>query len=98
MTLDDLQREITAGTPVELEVHAVDPMIYVAYLVDGPARTPISDTSGKSIPFRSRYAVSNALREAGAREATFIHRSAYGEMVGMDTETAPTELRETVTL
>jgi len=41
MTLDELSTLLTAGAHVDLEVHALDPMLYVAYRMDGGKRTPL---------------------------------------------------------
>ncbi len=98
MTLDDLSILLTAGANVDLEVHALDPMLYVAYRLEGDARTPLRQPDGAVLQFRSRYAAQRALREAGAATATFIHRSAYGEMIGMDTAGQDAELREIMVL
>jgi hypothetical protein len=98
MTLDELSTLLTAGAHVDLEVHALDPMLYVAYRLEGGNRTPLRAADGTVLQFRSRYAAQRSLREAGAAVATFIHRSAYGEMIGLDTAGQESELRETMVL
>lgn len=98
MTLEELSTLLTSGAHVNLEVHALDPMLYVAYLREGEKRTPLREAGGDVLHFRSRYAAQRALRDAGAAAATFIHRSAYGEMIGMDTAGQETELREIMVL
>jgi hypothetical protein len=97
MTLTELSGLIGAGSDPVLEIHGLDPMIYVVYrIVDGTPH-PLCD-GRKTMQFRSRYAAQRALAECGATTATFVHRSAYGEMVGLDADGAETELRETVFL
>jgi hypothetical protein len=81
-----------------MEVHGLEAMVYVAYSLNGERRMPICGADGQSVQFRSRYAAQVALRDAGVTEATFVHRSAYGEMIGMDTAGQDTELRETIRL
>jgi hypothetical protein len=97
MTLTELGALIEAGVEPVLEIHGLDPMLYVVYrIVDGRPQA-LCDARG-TMQFRSRYAAQRALAECGATTATFIHRSAYGEMVGLDTEDSANELRETVFL
>ena len=98
MTLDELTSLMTSGVHVTMEVHALEAVIYVAYRLDGERREPICGPDGQSVQFPSRYAAQLALGDAGVTEATFVHRSAYGEMIGMDTADQDTELRETIRL
>ena len=98
MTLDELSILMTSGAHVSMEVHALEAVVYVAYRLDGERREPICGPDGQSVQFPSRYAAQLALRDAGVSEATFVHRSAYGEMIGMDTDGQDTELRETMKL
>jgi len=94
MTLDDLQQLFATGATPALEIHGLDPMLYVVYRVDGARPEPLLDRRGDTLRFRSRYAAQRALAECGAQRAAFVHRSAYGEMVGLDDHGADTELRE----
>ena len=98
MTLEELQRLIAAGDQVELEVHGLDPMLYVIYRMEQRGPTALRDARGATLKYRSRYAAQCALADCGASRATFVHRSAYGEMVGLDTVGAATELREPLLL
>ncbi len=97
MTLTELSDLCTAGVPVAVEIHALAPMMYVAYRVESEHRTPIRD-AGDTLRFPSRAAALDALRQTGLAEATFIHNSAYGEMVGLDASADSTEFRETIPL
>ncbi len=81
-----------------LEVHAVDPMIYLVFHCVGKDLQPVTDERGATLRFRSRYAALTALRDAGVLEVDFVHKSAYGEMVGIDDNTGSNELRERVRL
>lgn len=96
MTLDELASLVASGVHVTMEVHGLEAIAYVAYRIDGENRDPICAPGGQSLQFPSRYAAQVALRDAGITEVTFVHRSAYGEMVGMDTVNHETELRETL--
>jgi len=98
MTLEELRSLIAAGDQVELEVHGLDPMLYVVYRVEQGRLAVLCDARGATLKYRSRYAAQRALADCGASRATFVHRSAYGEMVGLDTVGAATELREPLLL
>ncbi|MEZ5559366.1 MAG: DUF6482 family protein [Pseudomonadales bacterium] len=98
MMLRDLQALTDRGAHPTVEVHAISPMSYLLFVVDHDRRTPVVDHRGATLRFRSRYAAQQALRGAGIRVATFVHRSAYGEMVGMTAPGEQTELRETIDL
>jgi hypothetical protein len=95
MTLAEITTLISSGGHVEVEVHAVDPMIYVAYLVSGKRRQPVT---GRGRQFPSRYAAMRALAKTGLAEAVFVHRSPYGEMIGLDGNADESEMRERVSL
>ena len=98
MTLNEI-RELTANeTPPELEVHSVDPMIYIIFERRGEQLVPVTDSRGKHLQFRSRFTALNALRETGLPSAGFVHKSSYGEMIGMEGDWHDAELRETINL
>ena len=98
MTLDELSSLLTSGVHVTMEVHGLEAATYVAYSLEGERRAPICGPDGQTLQFPSRYAAQVALGDAGVTEATFVPRSAYGEMNGMDTAGQDTELRETLRL
>ncbi|HAR31168.1 MAG TPA: hypothetical protein DCR65_06555 [Gammaproteobacteria bacterium] len=98
MTLDELTAQLARGAAPALEIHGLDPVLYTAFAVLGGVPQALCDRRGKPLNYRSRYAAQRALAATGAREATFIHRSAYGEMVGLDDVGNETELRERVIL
>lgn len=98
MTIEELTVMMTSGVHLDIEIHAVNPMVYVVYQQFAGRRSPLRNASGESVQFRSRYAALSALANAGVRKATFIHRSAYGEMIGLDGAVGETELRETIHL
>ncbi|MAT84702.1 MAG: hypothetical protein CMD39_10490 [Gammaproteobacteria bacterium] len=97
MTLDDLRQLCASGAAPAVEIHALTPMMYVLFHVQDGQRTPLRDGQG-SLRFTSRYAAQAALKEAGLHQATFIHASAYDEMVGLGPAAASNEFRETVIL
>ena len=98
MTLKQLNALVASGASPQVEVHAIDPMVYLVFRVTGERREPVDSPGGAGRPFRSRYAATQALAEAGIERITFIHRSAYGEMIGMEGSSEHSELRETVVL
>ena len=98
MTLDELSSLLTSGVHVNMEVQGLEAATYVAYRLEGERRDPVCGPDGQTLQFPSRYAAQVALRDAGVTEATFVHRSAYGEMIGMDTAGQDTELREILRL
>ena len=75
MTLDELTVMITSGVHLDIEVHAVNPMVYVVYQQFAERRTPLKDARGRTVQFRSRFAALHALAEAGVRRVTFISSS-----------------------
>ena len=81
-----------------LEVHAVDPMIYLVFAAEGASLVPVTGKRGKRLSFTSRFAALHALREAGVASVTFVHRSAYGEMVGLADQGETNELRQVISL
>ncbi|MEM7220432.1 MAG: DUF6482 family protein [Pseudomonadota bacterium] len=94
LTLDDLAARVRARNTPGLELLGVDPIVYVIYAIDGAAREPLVDKRGKSLQFRSRGAALDALRKCGVTAVDFVHRSSYGEMVGLDDANGSNELRE----
>ena len=97
MTLEELSRQVERGADPSVEIHALTPMLYVAYHVDGERRTPVADQRG-TLQFTSRYAAQSALAGTGLRQATFVHESAYDEMVGQPPAAESNALREDVVL
>ena len=97
MTLDELSRMCERGADPTVEVHALTPMMYVAYHVDGERRTPLADRRG-TLHFTSRYAAQSALAGTGLQRATFVHESAYDEMVGQPAAAESNALREDLVL
>lgn len=99
MTLDDLSTTISNGFDPKVEVHSVDPSIYLIFCCVGEQRHPLlTAQGGDTLRFPSRHAALNKLRDAGVRHADFVHRSAYEEMIGFSHGNAKTEHRESITL
>ena len=80
-----------------IEVHSIDPSIYLIYCCQDGERAPLKAANGDNLIFRSRTKAFDALREIGVKQADFVHKSAFDEMVGVGDGT-PTEHRETVLL
>ena len=97
MTLSDLKNHISQGNQPELEVHGVDPSIYLIFSLTNGKRQPIVDQGGSTLKFRSRRSAFDALKDIGVQRADFVHKSAFDEMVGVGNG-VPTEHREPVTL
>lgn len=79
-----------------VEVHALAPSLYVAYLVEEGRRRPLPGPAARQ--FTSRYAAFDYLHALGIDEVDFVHQSAYGEMLGVPGDAGDTELRERVRL
>lgn len=98
ITFKTLARQIRGGLVASFELHSSDPMVYVAYCCFEGRRLSITDAGRFGSRFPSRYAAYAALREVGVDEVTFIHRSAYGEMIGLEGCGQSNEYREVVDL
>ena len=94
LTLDALAARVRNRDTPALELLGVDPIVYVIYAVEGESRAPLVDKRGRSLQFRSRGAALEALRKCGITSIDFVHRSSYGEMVGLDAADGSNELRE----
>jgi len=97
MLLNELQDLVSKDSAPDIEVHGVDPSIYLIFSCEAGSRTPIKDLGGSNLTFRSRSNALNALRDIGVKRADFVHKSAFDEMVGVGDGT-PTEHRESITL
>ena len=95
MTLQEIRNLVAAGGHVSIEVHAVDLAIYQVFQRFSGRLIPVTDRK-KSVRFPSRYAALKALAELGLDEVEFVHRSAYGEMIGTESPFGETELRQRV--
>lgn len=97
MNLSELKNQISQGNQPELEVHGIDPSIYLIFSLTNEKRQPVVDHHGNTLKYRSRSSAFNALKDIGVRRADFVHKSAFDEMVGVGNG-IPTEHREPVTL
>ena len=98
VTAKALARELRAGLQARFEVHSSDPMVYVAFCCSVDQRRVICAAGRFKRHFPSRYAAYKALQEIGVSEVTFVHRSAFGEMIGMEGQSGSNEYRETIDL
>lgn len=98
MTLDDLKADLKSGRAAAIEVHGLDPMIYVIYRNTDEGPQIFRDAKGAPLHFRSRYAALQVLARCGLESVSFVHRSAYGEMIGSEGSSSDTEFREQVHL
>ena len=97
MQLTELKRLIRADEPLLIEIHSIDPNIYLIFCCVGEHRSPIKAPNGGNLIFHSRRTAFDALRDVNIQRADFVHRSAFDEMVGVGDGT-PTEHRESITL
>lgn len=97
MQLNKLKQLMGNQKSLAIEVHSIDPSIYLIYCCQDGERAPLKAANGDNLIFRSRTKAFDALREIGIKQADFVHKSAFDEMVGVGDGT-PTEHRETVIL
>lgn len=98
VTAKALARELKSGLQATFELHSSDPMVYVAFCCEQHRRRAICNSGPFKRQFPSRYAAYRALQEIGVSEVTFVHRSAYGEMIGLEGSDVSNEYRETIRL
>ena len=98
MTLPELSTMITHGFEPKVEVHGVDPSIYLIFCFIDGRRQPLQNSDGESIKCPSRRVALDHLRRVGLRRVDVVHHRAYEEMIGFDNDGAPTEHREAITL
>ena len=97
MQLTELKQLIRSDESLVIEVHSIDPSIYLIFCCAGENRAPIKAPNGDNLMFRSRSKAFDALRDVDIQRADFVHRSAFDEKVGVGDGT-PTEHRESITL
>lgn len=97
MDLVELKARIADDTAPRIEVHGIDPSIYLIFGCDAELSEPIKNKDGTNLSFRSRSRAFDALRDVGITHVDFVHRSAFDEMVGIGDGT-PTEHRESIKL
>jgi len=98
MNLKELESLARAGGEAIIEIHSIEPSIYLVYQRFGERLMPVADDTGSQACFNSSYASFKALAGLGVTEVAFVHRSAYGEMIGIETPHNDTELRQIVSL
>ncbi len=98
MRLQDLTAAIDAGQTPIIELHAVDPIIYVAFARNEDTLAPLKGDDEQVLKFPSRHAACAALRETGLASVQFVHRCAYDEMIGLTPAEGGAELRQLLTL
>jgi hypothetical protein len=98
MDLDALSALVSSGFEPKIEVHAIDPSIYLIYCRIGEQLKPLLKADGNFLKYPSRSKAIQQLRKTGLRRVDFVHRSAYEEMIGFEHSTQPTEHRETLNL
>lgn len=93
MTLKELKLLLQSGGHAAIELHAVDARIYQVFQRFGSRLDPLRE-GRQTVCYPSRYAACKALADIGLDHVAFVHRSAYGEMIGMETPFDATELRQ----
>ncbi len=97
MRISHLKQAIERGDALQLEVHSIDPSIYLVFINSDDRLEPLVDVFGKTIKFLSRGRAFAELKEAGVSCAHFVHKTAFEEMVGVGNGTT-TEHREVIYL
>ena len=97
MELNELKQLMGNQKSLTIEVHSIDPSIYLIFCCQDDERAPLKAPNGVNLIFRSRNSAFDALRDIGVKQAEFVHKSAFDEMVGVGDGT-PTEHRETIIL
>ena len=98
MDLQAISQMLSRGLQPSVEVHAVDPSIYLIYCKIGEQLKPLLRRDGSILKYRSRSAATRDLREAGLKNVEFVHRSAFEEMIGVAENGQPTVHRERIKL
>ena len=98
VNLDKIKFLVERGQAPAIEVHSIDPNIYLIFYKDGKDISPGLDKSSKTLKCKSRTAAFLLLRETGLSKTDFVHQTAYEEMIGFAHSGQKTELRETITL
>lgn len=97
MRLNELKQLIGNQKSLTIEVRSIDPSIYLIFCCRDDERAPLKAANGDNLIFRSRKRAFDALRDIGVKQADFVHKSAFDEMIGVG-DSVPTEHRETIFL
>lgn len=97
MTLRELKDEISQGSQPDVEVHGIDPSLYLIFSLVNGQRVPLLDQHGSTLKFPGRSRAFDTLRELGVLRADFVHKSAFDEMIGFGNGLS-TEYRQSVNL
>ena len=83
MQIKQLAPQLALDATAIVELHAIDPIVYVLYLSNSLGRQPVRDKEGKTIIYRSQNAARKDLIDNGVTTFDFVHMTAYDEIVGM---------------
>ena len=83
MQIKQLVPQLALDATAIVELHAIDPIVYVLYLSNSLGRQPVKDKKGKTIIYRSQSAARKELLDNGVKTFDFVHKTAYDEIVGM---------------
>ena len=98
MQIKQLAPQLALDATAIVELHAIDPIVYVLYLSNSLGRQPVKDKKGKTIIYRSQNAARKDLIDNSVTTFDFVHMTAYDEIVGMPEWGARQEQRRTVKL
>ena len=98
VNIEKVKSLVEQGQAPAVEVHSIDPNIYLIYYKDGEDIRPVLDKQGKTLRCKSRTSAFLLLRETGICVTDFVHQTAYDEMIGFAHSGQKTELRETIEL
>ncbi len=98
MNLEKIKILVETGHPPAIEVHSIDPNIYLIFYKEEQSIRPVVDKNCKTLKCKSRTSAFLLLKETGLEETDFVHQTAYEEMIGFAQSGQKTELRETIKL
>ena len=96
MQLKELAAAVEAGQSPTVELHALEQVVYVAFVVENGERKPIKAPRGQTMQWPGRYQAMRVLASTGLSSLEFVHRTGYDEMIGSAGSQA--EMREQLSL
>ena len=94
MTLNDVRAATAAGKMLEIELHAIEQVMYVPFVRVSGQLEPLRDRRNDSLKFPSRFRALQVLAKTGLDTVMFVHRTSYAEMVGAPADDGASEMRQ----
>ncbi len=89
----DAFKALAAQPGSEVEVLAVDPVIYLLRCSAGGESAILTRSGKRNWVFKSLAACQRLLQNAGIRQAVLVQESAYSEMVGTEANAGQSQMR-----